>query len=232
MTEMGHIDEQAAARALRALPVDEEAQVDRHAAICAPCDRLLQDAHEAAQMLALVARPALPPVECKQRLMARIERETFLARPTHRRAAMSLRWAAGALMAGLLVWNLQLHRELSHRRMLERMVAADPQPSPLKNEDPTATTVRAQVYTQPDGSGALLIVENLAPAPPGMVYQIWVADEQRQEPMETFQAATTTQWLVMRAHEPLTRFKWVMITLEHGPNNAAPTGKPLLRGDL
>ncbi len=231
---MGHIEDQAAARVLRALPLEEEAQVDRHVASCPSCDRLLQQARETAQMLALVVRPARPPAHCKQRLMARIEREAFLERPTRRRSvAPALRWAAaGALALGLLAWNVRLQRELNHRRMLEEVVVADPQPSSLEHADPSASMVKARMYMQPDGSGAVLIVENLEPAPPGMVYQIWVADEKRQQPMEAFQAVHATEWLMMRASEPLTGFKWVMITLEHGEGRTAPSGKTVLRGDL
>jgi hypothetical protein len=234
MSEMGHIEDQAAARALSALPLDEEAQVDRHVEACPTCNRILQEASETAHMLALAVQPARPPGHCKQRLMARIDREQFLQRPGRRRSvAAPFQWAiAGAFVLGLAFWNVQLHRELNHRRMLEQVVVGDPQPSSLEHEDPAASTAKGRMYMQPDGTGAVLIVENLEPAPPGMVYQIWVADEDRQQPMETFQAAGATEWLMMRASEPLTHFKWIMITLENGAGKKIPSGKTILRGDL
>src|SRR5687768_16346065 len=115
MSDGGHIDEQVDARALGALPGDEAEQVERHADVCPPCKELLLKALESASLLALAAQPIQPPRHCKARLMERVEREQFLARPAQQRARPSsiLQWAVtAAAFIALFGWNLRLQGDV------------------------------------------------------------------------------------------------------------------------
>ncbi len=234
MTDGGHIDNVVAERALRILPPEEEAAVDGHAEICPPCRALLQEAQETANLLALAVLPARPPRHCKARLMDLVERDVFLEKrtPWSTRRIGSARWAIVAmLLLALVGWNIRLQREIAHERMIAEMVASDFRPSALK---PQGATVDAagRMFKGPNGTSAVLIVENLPPAPPGKIYQIWVADEQRQQPMETFQATHRLDEVVMHAAVPLTTFKWIMITLEDAGGSQVPSKTTVLLGDL
>ena len=80
MSDLSHIDDHAAARALDALPPEEAAQVDRHVAMCPACHRLLREAQETAHLLTLVVQPAQPPCDCKVCVTERIVRDVFRQR--------------------------------------------------------------------------------------------------------------------------------------------------------
>lgn len=238
MSDTGHVEDQVAAHALHALSPEEEARVDQHVAICSSCRHALQEAVDTAHLLALAAQPVRPPRHCKARVMELIEREQFLQRSARKRFQTPAwtRWAvAGALGLALLAWNVRLQMDLNHLRKVETIVITDPQPSPLKPQGSSARAVSAYMYMQRDGKGAVLVIENLEPAPPGKVYQIWVADEVRQQPMEVFQVARNLEQVVMQASEPLTKFKWVMITVENAadsPKRSKPSETTVLLGDL
>lgn len=235
MIDGGHIQEQAAARALRALPPEDAEQVDSHVHVCPECKQLLDEAVETANMLALSVAPAAPPSRCKQRLMARVEREQFLRRPSgalSRSATWVGRAATMLMLLGLLGWNMRLQSEVREVRTVTSMLVADAQPRPLKADHPSAGSATARMFMDPNGTSAVLVIENLEPLPGDKVYQIWVADEQRQQPMETFRVGHKMEQIVMRAQEPLSHFKWVMVTIENGGGSEKPTGDTVLFGDL
>ena len=234
MSDGSHIEELAAARALRALPPEEEAQVDEHVASCSPCRHVLDEAEDTANLLALTVQPARPPRRCKLRVMERIEREQFLQRPALKRwqTPSWAGWAlAGALALALMPWNMYLHRQVANVRLVQAMMVADAQPSPLKPRG-AAKSATGRMYMDPSTNGVvLLVIENLEPAPKGKVYRIWVANEEQQQPMQTFKVAHRVEQVVMRAREPLTKFKWIMITLDSANGSTRPS-ETVLAGDF
>ena len=235
MSNAGHIEEEAAAGALRALPPEEEAQVDEHIAQCSPCRHVLDEAEDTAHLLTLIVQPAPPPRHCKVRVMERIEREEFLQRPARRRWQTPgwTGWAvAGTLALALMPWNMYLQRQVANARMVQAMMVADPQPSRLKPQGSAAKSATGRMYMDPTTNRAVLVIENLQPPPAGKVYQVWVANEERQQPMETFKVAHRVEQVVMRASEPLTKFKWVMITMENAGGSTHPSETTVLFGDL
>ena len=235
MIDGSHIEDQAAARALGALPPEEEQQVDEHVDICPSCRSLLLEAQETANLLALTARPALPPRRCKLRVMELIERETFLTRSSRRSigAPPWARWVATAAVAvALFAWNVRLQRDLAGQRELLNMVMADPQPKSLRPQGNMKQQVLARMFMTPEGKDAVLVVHNLDPAPAGKVYQVWLAHETAQQPMETFQPDHSPETIVMHSPMPLKTFKWVMITVENAGGSKLPSKNTVLFGDL
>lgn len=233
MTDSGHIEEQVEARALRALPPQEELQVDEHVDQCPPCQELLAQAHDTANLLAFAARPAAPPRRCKMRVMELIERDRFLRQPTQRSVPGAwLRWAAAAaVFVGMFGWNMRLQRQLATDRRSQDIVFADPEPSALKALG-QSSAAGARMYMAADGMDAVLVVHDLAPPPAGKVYQIWVADDKRQQPMETFEPSNRIDKVIMEAPVPLHTFKQVMITVEDAGGSTVPSETTVLLGDL
>ena len=234
MTDGGHVDELVAERALRVLSPEEEAAVDGHVEVCPVCRALLQEAQEVANLLAFTVRPARPPGYCKARLLERLEREAFLERPAarSRRRVDWTPWASAVLLlVALLVWNMQLRHQLQQQRMIAQTMAADKRPRPLRPQG-SVRAAAARMYKAPDATIAVLVVENLPPLPAGKVYQIWVADDRRQQPMEKFQPRQPLDEIMMEASVPLTTYKWVMITVEDAPGSQVPSKTTVLLGDL
>jgi anti-sigma-K factor RskA len=246
MIDEGHIEEQAAARVLGVLSPEEEAQVDRHADVCPPCKALLREAQETASFLALTVHPVRPPSQCKELLMAMIEREPSLK--TVRRTARMLRlpalrlgryhvpvWVTRGVTAtalvGLLGWNTMLQQDLSEARMMQNVVATDHQPTDLKPQQGVEQKVFARMFEGPNGN-AVLVCENLPELPDGKVYQVWIANEDHQRPMHTFQVAHSLEQVLMQAGEPLSDYKWVMITIEDEGGSPQPSKTTVLLGDL
>ena len=238
MTDSGHIENEVAGRALGALSPDETAAVDGHVETCAPCRALLNKAEETADHLALAARPVPPPRWCKARVMERVDRDAFLRQPTSKaQRSTSIPWrnwrTAGALaLALMLSWNMWLQRQVAHTSMLMNTVVSDPRPKILRPQGQNVTTVAGRMFMNPNGTIAVIVVENLPPAPAGKVYQIWVADDHTQQPMETFQPERQLQQVEMQASTSMKKFKWVMITLEDAPGSQAPSNNTVLFGDL
>jgi anti-sigma-K factor RskA len=247
MIDQGHIEDQAAARALGALPPEEEAHVDRHVEVCPPCREMLRESEEVASLLALTVQPARPSQHCKERLMALIEREPQ-ARTAKRTARMlqtapimvgsfalpawAFRAAGAAALLALLVWNISLQRQIAHTRMIQTMVVTDHQPIALKPQGVAGNSVTARMFQGENGSDAVLVIENLPPPPRGKVYQVWVANETQQRPMDTFQIGHKIEQVLMRPGEPLSKYKWVMITVEDAGGSQTPSETTVLFGDL
>ncbi|GEM_PF-2641367 len=254
MIESDHIEEQAAAHALGALPPEEATQVEQHVKVCPPCQRALVESQEVAAQLALTVAPVRPSAQCKARLMTQIEREGT-AQPRRRRWLADMRspaagtsetssrpWAfmppwmmrtaASAALVALLVWNIQLQREVDRSRMIQDMVVKDHTPSALKPEEGVASQAVARMFKGANGSDAVLVIENLPPPPPGKVYQVWIANEQMQQPMDTFAETDSMAQVIMHAPEPFQKFKWVMITVEDAGGSTKPSETTVLFGDL
>jgi anti-sigma-K factor RskA len=255
MIESGHIEEQAAAHALGALPADEAEQVDRHVDDCPPCKELLDDTHDAAALLALTVVPVRPPHHCKARLMSLIEgdaavaprRKSWLAEalPTYVAGTASQAARPGSLLpfwmmratvsmalVALLAWNIQLQRQINQARMVQTMVVMDHSPSALMPQDDSSSNARARVFKGPSGTDAVLVIENLPPPPPGKVYQIWIANEHSHKSVQTFRVGDSLAQVIMHTPDPLSNYKWAMITIEDAGGSETPSETTVLFGDL
>lgn len=251
MIDEGHIEEQAAARALGALSPEEAARVDQHVDVCPPCKSMLQEAQDVASLLALTVQPVRPSYQCKERLMAMVEHER--SPRTTRRTARMLQaspllagiwkmpvWVSRAVLAtalvGLLMWNVSLQRQIREARMIQYMVITDHQPTSLKPQGMISDSVKykvvARMFLGPNGDDAVLVIENLPAPPPGKVYQVWIANEKYQRSMHTIQVSHRIEQVLMQTGEPLSLYKWVMITVEDEGGSPSPSKDTILLGDL
>jgi anti-sigma-K factor RskA len=237
MSTMRHIDDQVAASALGALSPDEQQQVDEHRAICPPCDHLLTEAEESANMLAFLAPATPPPSRCKMRLMERIEDDLFLRRPTPRQARsrvpMWSGWAvAAAVFVGMMMWNMQLQSRLTTASMVGSVLASQPVSRDLVPQDQAHKGVVARMYMSPSSNYALLVLDNVDPAPAGKVYRVWVANETEKSQLMDFHTVADDQPMVLQPSEPLANYKWIMITMEDEAEATSPEETTILLGDL
>lgn len=235
MSTMAHIDDQVAASALGALTADEQQQVEEHCAICPTCDQLLQETQESAHLLALAVPATPPPSRCKSRIMQRIENDLFLRQPTPKRGRMIMwsGWAvAGAILFLMTTWNMQLQQRLTRANMVGSMLVGEPESRILVAQNQANKSMTARMYMLPSSKYALLVLHNFQPAPEGKVYRVWVANDTVKSSLTAFRAVDERQPMVLQPPEPITQYKWIMITMEDADEGASPEDTTILRGDL
>ncbi len=257
MKETIHIDDEAAAYALHALPDSDVTAVEAHAKHCPPCQQKLNDSLETAQMLALAAAQQQPPGRCKSSLMQRIERDAFLTQPARspqNRARLASWIPMVAVLALFSMWNMRMQSEVNASRadaaaaqrsyttiqaairqnaMTMAMLAQTQATRPLSPKSATAPGAQAWMHMTNGQSGGVIIVKNLPSPPPGKVYQIWVAREGVKEPCESFISVEPMQPVAVHAQGALDSYKWIMITLEDSSGSRAqPSDQTILFGDL
>ncbi|MBA3947759.1 MAG: anti-sigma factor [Herpetosiphonaceae bacterium] len=257
MKETIHIDDEAAAYALHALPDSDVTAVEAHAKHCPPCQQKLNDSVETAQLLALAAVAQQPPGWCKSSLLQRIERESFLTRPARSpqsRTRLASWMPMVAVLALFSLWNMRMQSEVNASRaeaaaaqrssttiqatmrqnaMTMAMLAQSQATRPLSAKSPAAQGAEAWMHMTNGQSGGVIIVKNLPAPPPGKVYQIWVAREGVKEPCESFISVEPMQPVAVHAPQALDSYKWIMITLEDSSgSHAQPSDQTILFGDL
>lgn len=262
-----HVDDLIDEYALGALDDHDLERVARHVQVCPPCRRQAWQAEDAFHLLALSVTPLSPPARCKARLLATIDRAQFLATPTPRPRRVTTRaalWPAfGALAALLLVlvWAVQLQREVSSMRRstaLAQTTIATVQRenatmraqlasfSELERLAAQAAAVRrlqgigvggsawAETYMTPGKNEAVLVAHRLPPLPPDKVYQVWVARDSHQQPLTTFTVNNSDLPVMVEIAppEPMDRYEEIMVTVEPAGGATRPSSQTVLAGKL
>ena len=226
---MEHVDELIAAEALHALDPDERAELERHLAGCQRCRRQLREMEAVAATLAYAAPSAAAPDALRDRLMAAVDAESgseseapavtavprrvSRRRPWPARLRMALTPALAVAAAGLLVWNVSLHSDLSsiNSRISRDRVAALPGVG--------------NVLISPTGHATLYTT--LAAAPSGKTYEAWVIAGGTAQPAGLFggggQVSLTRPALVGDT---------VAVTVEPAGGSPRPTTTPLAEATL
>jgi anti-sigma-K factor RskA len=188
---------------LGALPDDEAAAVRDHLATCPEAHAEVQELGGVAAYLAELPEPVEPSAGLKGRLMAAVEAdlgerrlaggpasgtapapEALAAVRERRRATLSWQFAlqaAAVLLIGVLAgWNLLLLGQASSAEqraaLLRQAVAVAGQPgaqvASVSGTD-VQPAARGFVVLSPGGGTGYLVVDGLAAAPAGKVYQAW-----------------------------------------------------------
>ena len=185
--------------ALEELTGGERLELEKHLETCASCRRELQFLRSDLSLLGLSAAGARPPARSKERLMRAIAAEprgvSAPAQVPVRRRGLAWGLIPAVIALGLLVWAGTLYRqndELRHnlaslaalysnttaqlnqaQDKLRQLSAPDamqvslgPASEPKK---PHATTIYS-----PSQKRLMLVASNLAPAPPGKAYELWL----------------------------------------------------------
>ena len=227
------------AYALGALTDDEHREFEDYLATHPELQAEVDYLTSVANLLALTPQEHEPPSELRHRLMNIIESSAGANLPERPSRLTKLRWlfgpggrtaaaaAAAAVLAvvGLFVWNLSLRGEnedlrgeLETRQTYELHGSGE------------AQDVQGEVVRLGDGR-AVLMAENLPPAPEDKVYETWLLRDGVPEPAGTFEpreggvAAAPIEGSLEGADA-------VAVTVEPVGGSAAPTDDPLLNANL
>ena len=186
--------------ALEELSGGDRQDLEQHLETCAACRREVQFLRNDLSLLALAAAGPRPPARSKDRLMRAIAAEPRgssapAAPPRVRRRGLSWALVPALIALGLLVWAGTLYRQneglrnnlasmaalynnttaqLTQAQERLRLLSApdaiqvslSPQAEPRK---PHATAIYS-----PSQKRLMLMASNLAPAPPGKAYELWL----------------------------------------------------------
>ena len=203
------VDELAAALAVGAVESDEVRTVAEHLATCGEAHEHVRELLGASEVLAMSLEPVAPSQGLRDRLMTTIERTTQERTPTPARPVRGapraargwLDWlsprvarpvALLAMAAVLAVgaWNVTLQSDLARRdRALRDVAAAISGGEVAFRVDGSGG--RGYVVETP-GTGAALVVADLASLPADRLYELWLLDaEGTPVAVGTFRPATS-----------------------------------------
>jgi anti-sigma-K factor RskA len=205
--------------ALDALDPAEREQYEAHLASCEQCRDELQGFWRVTGSLAHAAGGPTPPPALRERILEQARSERTNVVPLPRRFAPRAFSAVAAVAAvaaiGLGLWATSLSRDLDGAE--DRLaVLAHPNARAVETADG-----EAQLIVTPAGDAALLVRE-LAPAPKGKDYEIWVIENGVPKAAGIFEEPGVA--MLSRSVEP---GQTVAVTLEPDGGLDAPSGAPL-----
>ena len=202
------IHELSAAYALDALSAEERQEFEQHLAHCEECRETVAAFHDTAASLAHGVEAQQPPPELRARLLeqARGERGNVVQfRPRWTVRATSAVAAVAAVAAiAFGIWAATLHNQLGDRPEAFRLEGAN-----------------GQLVVTPERDAAL-IVDDLAPAPTGKIYEAWVIEGETPEPAGTFAGGGTQTAFALTRTVP--EGATVAVTIEPEGGSESPTG--------
>lgn len=232
--------DELAGHAVGALDAEERARVERLLESDPDAARWRERYARSAGFLPYALPPAAPRPEVREALLDRARRHAALrvaapVPPPRRRmsAATLLRWAAVVLVvAGLGLWNLDLHRQVARRTVevdLERL-ARQPDGPVVALVGTGIPSASARLLVSADGREGQLAVSGLRPLPSERVYQLWFA-RPGQAPVTggAFRVDQRgTALALVRIAVPLEEARAIAVTEEPAPASPRPTGPHLL----
>jgi len=242
------VDELGAAYALDALEPDEARAVREHLATCSEPHAELRALLGADQILAASLEPVEPSPALRERVMASIERtaqdraavvrEPVAAESPRRggwldwlspRVARPLAVAAVVALVAVGAWGVTLQSQLAERDRALRAVAdaiADGQTA-FRVE---GTAGRGYVVDTP-GSGAALVVADLAALPADRIYELWLLDAAGAPVAVGTFTPSDGELAVVELERDLAGFTTFAVTVEASRVDA-PTSDPVMVAPL
>ncbi len=240
------------AYALGALPGEERSEFERYLETHPDLQLEVEELEAVAGLLALSAQEQEPAPELRRRIMETVEAEaTHPAEAVHHRAggrswlaglweilgAKDLALAAAAvLVIGLFSWSMLLQGEV--RDLQGRVQGLQGQVQDQQAQGPqmialggtgTEQGVRAQLVTL-EGDRAVLVAEDMPPAPEGKTYQIWVIKGDTPRPSGLFEAEGNSIAAVVE--KTVEGADAVAVTVEPEGGSKQPTTDPMLVGEV
>ena len=238
--------------ALGSLDAGERETFEAHLRECAECRRELHAAQEELGLLALSTAGPKPPARSRERLLSAIAKEP---KRVERQANIGKGWmwipwfatVVFALLSALLYFsNLRLKNDVAAirsnsqsqevelrqaREMLDLLKSPDAMRVTLTTPNEKPKPNGKTIYSQQKGR-LILMVSNLAPAPPHMAYELWLVPKQGAPvPAGTFWPdasgnATMMQTTMPSGMEP----KAFAVTLEKEEGSNTPTMPMVMLG--
>ena len=226
--------EDLAGYALGSLERPERSRVEAHVATCETCASRLEEYRAVVGALPVGLEPVVPPAGglASIRAAARLRQPA----PRTRRAILpTWRWATWPLVAGLvagvLLWNVSLQREISRHPAAPEVEALARRPGRLVILAGTgAQGASARLLVAVDGRHGHLAVAGVRPLPPGRTYQLWLVPASAPPVTGGIFAVDTggRAWASITVPIPLDEARVIAITEEPSSGSRAPTGNYLL----
>ena len=231
---------------LGALPEEECLEFEQYLAAHPDLQAEMEQLSAVAGLLAFSVREQEPSPDLRRRIMDTVEAEAVQPRTSQRRSWLSRLWeavgprdlalaAAAMLVIGLFSWSMLLQGEV--RDLQGRVQSLQSQPQD-QSQGPqmialggtgTEQGVRAELITL-EGDRAVLVAENMPPAPEGKTYQIWVIKGDTPKPSGLFEPKGDSIAAVVE--NPVEGADAVAVTVEPEGGSRKPTTDPMLVGNV
>jgi len=234
--EHEHPTENLAAYVLGGLEGTERIGVESHVATCMTCASLLEQYRGVVGALPLGLDPVSPPAEAWGAIRAEVARRR-LSGPGRARIKGLRHWrwtmwpVLGALAASLLVWNVVLQRELTHRPPGPEVEALARRPGRLVILTGTgAPGASGRLLVAIDGHHGHLATAGLGALASERTYQLWfVRPGAPTVTGGTFRVDSRGRaWATIAVPISLDDARVIAVTEEPAPGSVAPTGNYLL----
>ena len=234
---------------LGALPEEEREEFERYLLAHPDLQAEMEELSTVAGLLALSVSEQEPPPELRHKIMATVEAEAVrpaeAAPPRDRRRSwlaglrevVGVRYlalaAAAMLVIGLFSWSMLLQGEVRDLQgRVQSLQSQDQSQGPQMIALGGAGTeqgVRAELVTL-KGDRAVLVAENMPPAPEGKTYQIWVIKGDTPKPSGLFDPRGDSVAAVVE--NPVEGADAVAVTVEPEGGSKEPTTDPMLVGKV
>jgi anti-sigma-K factor RskA len=231
---------------LGALPEEERLEFEQYLVAHPDLQAEMEELSTAAGLLAISVPEQVPAPELRRRIMDTVEAEAVQPRTSHRRSWLARLWeavgprdlalaTAAVLVIGLFSWSMLLQGEV--RDLQGRVQSLQSQPQD-QSQGPqmialggagTEQGVSAQLVTL-EGDRAVLVAENMPPAPEGKTYQIWVIKGDTPKPSGLFEPKGDSVAAVVE--NPVEGADAVAVTVEPEGGSKKPTTDPMLVGNV
>jgi hypothetical protein len=227
--EANALHDLTAAYALDALDPEDAREYEVHLARCDRCRDELASLSEAAGALAYATDSPLPPPELRARILQQAGRERENVVPLRPRWLVPVATAAAVaacVAVGLGIWAASLSNKLDQRTQAlgsqERITAILSDPNARRNafEDGRGTLVVSS------SGDAVLVMNRLAAARPGLTYEAWIAAGGSPQPAGTFDGGGDLNVVLLARRVP--QDAAVLLTVEPDGGTQAPTSHPFL----
>lgn len=228
------VHELTAGYALDALDADERSAYEAHLAGCTQCQQELESFWTTTEALAVAASGPAPSPALRDRILADIRAEppqnVIAFEPRRRRIVPVLAGAtavAAVVALGIGLWASSLSSDLDQARAAlenERATAA-------VLADPNARSVALQsdegrLVVTPEGQ-AVLVVDDLGPAPAGKTYELWVTSHGG-DPLPAGLFPGREGRDIVHVDGTVAPGQVVLVTIEDEGGVDAPTTEPIL----
>jgi anti-sigma-K factor RskA len=236
---------------LGALPEEERLEFERYLVAHPDLQVEIEELSTIVGLLAFSTQEQEPPLELRRRIMDTVEAEAVHpAEVVHPRASrrswLAGLWgavgprdlalaAAAMLVIGLFSWSMLLQGEVQDLQGRVQSLQSQPQD---QSQGPqmialggagTEQGVRAELVTL-KGDRAVLVAENMPPAPEGKTYQIWVIKGDTPKPSGLFEPRGDSIAAVVE--NPVEGADAVAVTVEPQGGSKKPTTDPMLVGKV
>ena len=231
---------------LGALPEEERLEFEEYLLAHPDLQAEMEELSTVAGLLAISVPEQEPSPDLRRRIMDTVEAEAVQPRTGQRRSWLSRLWeavgprdlalaAAAVLAIGLFSWGMLLQGEV--RDLQGRVQSLQSQPQ-AQSQGPqmialggagTEQGIKAQLLTL-EGDRAVLVAENMPPAPEGKTYQIWVIKGDTPKPSGLFDPQKASIAAVVE--NPVEGADAVAVTVEPEGGSKKPTTDPMLVGKV